>query len=165
MAQYPAIPHGGSKMANYWLMKSEPDAYSIDQLKSDKTTLWDGIRNYQARNFMMNDMKVGDKVLFYHSNAKPPGVVGLATVSKPAQPDPTQFDKNSKYYDPKSKKEDPRWHCVEVKFSKKFKQMLSLYWLKEEKKLQEMMVIKRGQRLSIQPVEKAHYDYIVKKGQ
>ena len=151
-------------MAKYWLMKSEPDAYSIDQLKSDKTTLWDGIRNYQARNFMMNDMKVGDKVLFYHSNAKPPGVVGLATVSKPAQPDPSQFDKKSKYFAPKSKKEDPRWHCVEVKFQKKFKDMLSLDWLKAEKKLEEMLVIKRGQRLSIQPVEKSHYDYIVKQG-
>jgi len=149
-------------MANYWLMKSEPDAYAIDQLQKEKTTLWDGIRNYQARNFMMNDMKVGDKVLFYHSNAKPPGIVGLATVSKTAQPDPTQFKKTSKYYDPKSSKDEPRWHCVEVKFQKKFKEMLSLDWLKEQRQLAGILVTKRGQRLSIQPVEKKHYDYIVK---
>ncbi|MEO0337440.1 MAG: EVE domain-containing protein, partial [Pseudomonadota bacterium] len=96
------------------------------------------------------------------SNAKPPGVVGLATVSKSAQPDPSQFDKKSKYFDPKSKKEEPRWHCVEVKFQKKFKEILSLDWLKSEKKLAEMLVLKRGQRLSIQPVEKSHYDHIVK---
>jgi predicted RNA-binding protein with PUA-like domain len=149
-------------MANYWLMKSEPDAYSIDQLQKDGTTLWDGIRNYQARNFMMKDMKVGDKVLFYHSNTKPPGIVGLATVSKAAQPDPTQFQKKSKYFDPKSKKDDPRWHCVEVKYKKTFQEKITLDWLKEQRQLAGILVAKRGQRLSIQPVEKKHYDHILK---
>ena len=100
----------------YWLMKSEPDVFSIDDLKKQKQTTWDGVRNYQARNFMMNDMQVGDLVLFYHSNAKPPGIAGLATVSKKAEPDPTQFDKKSEYFDPKATKEKPRWFCVKVKF-------------------------------------------------
>ena len=146
----------------YWLMKSEPDVYSIDHLKKDKTTLWDGIRNYQARNFMMKDMEVGDEVLFYHSNAKPPGVAGLAKVSKKAQPDPTQFNKKSKYYDAKSSKDDPRWHCVEVKFVKKFKEEISLDDIKNSKKLQDMQVIKKGQRLSIQPVEAKDFKELLK---
>ncbi len=144
----------------YWLMKSEPDAYSIDNLKEDKKSLWDGIRNYQARNFMMKEMSKGDQVLFYHSNAKPPGIIGLAEVSKNAQPDPTAFDKKSKYFDEKSSKENPRWHCVEVKYKKKFKQLISLEELKENTKFKEMLVVQRGQRLSIQPVSKKHYDLI-----
>ena len=97
-------------------MKSEPTTYSIDHLKKDKKTIWDGVRNYQARNFMMQDMKVGDTVLFYHSNAEPPGVSGVAKISKAAIPDPTQFDKKSKYFDPKATKEKPRWFCVEIAF-------------------------------------------------
>lgn len=149
----------------YWLMKSEPDVYSIDTLKKDKTTLWDGIRNYQARNFMMKDMKVGDLVLFYHSNSKPPGVAGLAVVSKPAEPDPTQFDKKSKYYDEKSSKDSPRWHCVEVKYKKKFKNYISLENIREVKSLADMMVIKKGSRLSIQPVTKKEYETICKLGE
>lgn len=146
----------------YWLMKSEPEAYSIDDLKKDKTTLWDGIRNYQARNFMMKDMQVGDEVLFYHSNAKPPGVVGLATVSKPAQPDPSALDKKSKYYDPKATKERPIWECVEVKYAKKFKNFLSLDELKQVTALKDMLLLKRGTRLSIQPVTKKQFDVICK---
>ena len=101
---------------NYWLMKSEPDAYSIDTLKNDKETLWDGIRNYQARNFMRN-MNKGDKVFFYHSNCKPPGIVGLMEVIDLNIVDPTQFDKDSKYFDSKSKPEKPKWDCVKVKFT------------------------------------------------
>ncbi|MBT4762438.1 MAG: EVE domain-containing protein [Bdellovibrionaceae bacterium] len=147
---------------NYWLMKSEPDAYSIDDLKKDKKTLWDGIRNYQARNFMMKDMQIGDQVLFYHSNAKPPGIVGLGEISKQAMPDPTQFDKKSNYFDAKSSKENPRWHCVEVKYKDKFKSMLSLNEIKEVKPLKDMMVIKKGARLSIQPVDKKDFNYILK---
>ncbi|MCB0319268.1 MAG: EVE domain-containing protein, partial [Bdellovibrionales bacterium] len=94
----------------YWLFKSEPETYSIDKLKKEKSTLWDGVRNYQARNFMINDMQLGDLVLFYHSNANPPGIIGLAEISELAQPDPSQFNKSSPYYDPKSSIDKPRWH-------------------------------------------------------
>jgi predicted RNA-binding protein with PUA-like domain len=146
----------------YWLMKSEPDVYSIDHLKAEKKCLWDGIRNYQARNFMMKDMEVGDQVLFYHSNFKPPGIAGLAVISKQAQPDPTQFDKKSKYFDAKSTKENPRWNCVEVKYQKKFKNYISLDDIREVKSLVDMMVIRKGSRLSIQPVTKKEFDTVVK---
>lgn len=145
----------------YWLMKSEPDAFSIDDLKRVKTSLWDGVRNYQARNFMMNDMKPGDEVLFYHSNAKPPGIAGLATVSKKAAPDPTALDKKSKYYDPKAAPEKPIWFCVEVRFKKKFKELISLDELKTHSALKDMLVLKKGQRLSIQPVTKKEFDFIL----
>ena len=149
----------------YWLMKSEPDVYSIDDLKRDKKDLWDGVRNYQARNFMMKDMKVGDEVLFYHSNAKPPGVAGLARISKEAVPDPEQFDKKSKYYDRRATKEKPIWYCVEVAFKKKFKHFVSLDEIKEKKSLSDMLVVKKGQRLSIQPVKPAHFNALVKMGE
>ena len=145
-------------------MKSEPNAYSFEQLKKDKTTLWDGIRNYQARNFMMKEMSIGDKVLFYHSNTKPPGVIGLATVSKNAVPDPTAFDKNSQYFDEKSTKEKPRWHCVEVKYSKAFKNYVSLNDVKETASLKDMKLVKRGMRLSIQPVLEKEFAKICKMG-
>ena len=148
----------------YWLMKSEPNDYSIDHLKKEKKCLWDGIRNYQARNFMMKKMTVGDEVLFYHSNAAPPGVVGLACISAPAQADPTAFDKKSKYYDEKSSPEKPRWFCVEVKFTEKFKCFVSLEDIRNNKKLQDMMVIKKGMRLSIQPVKKNEFELITKIG-
>lgn len=148
----------------YWLMKSEPYVFSIDDLKEKKTTMWDGVRNYQARNFMMNDMEKGDQVLFYHSNSKPPGVAGLATVSKKAQPDITAFDKESEYYDAKSTKEKPRWFCVEVKFNKKFKNYVSLEAIKEKKTLSDMKVVQKGMRLSIQPVTKKEFDQICKMG-
>ncbi|MCB0408360.1 MAG: EVE domain-containing protein [Bdellovibrionales bacterium] len=146
----------------YWLMKSEPDVFSIDDLKKKKSSLWDGVRNYQARNFMRNDMHPGDCVLFYHSNATPPGVAGLATVSKQASADPTQFDKKSEYYDPKSSKEKPRWFCVEVQFKEKFKHFVSLEAIKQNLDLKDMLVVQKGQRLSIQPVEKKHFDKILK---
>lgn len=138
-------------------MKSEPEAFSIDDLKSEKKTMWDGIRNYQARNFMMNDMQVGDLVLFYHSNADPPGVIGLAEVSGPAMPDITARDPKSKYYDAKSSDERPIWHCVEVRFKKKFKRLVSLDELKDEKSLKEMLVVRKGMRLSIQPVKEKEF--------
>ena len=136
---------------NYWLMKSEPDAYSIDTLKNDGFTLWDGIRNYQARNFMRN-MNKGDKVFFYHSNCKPPGIVGLMEVINLKIVDPTQFDKGSKYYDSKSKPENPRWDCVKVKFLSKSKKILSLPELKNEFNEDDLLVVKKGNRLSILPV-------------
>lgn len=148
----------------YWLMKSEPDVFSIDHLKKDSTTWWEGVRNYQARNYMMKDMQVGDAVLFYHSNALPPGVAGLATISKAAEPDKLQFDKKSEYFDPKATKEKPIWYCVEVKYADKFKELVSLVNLRENDKLKEMLVLAKGSRLSIQPVDKKHFDLVKKMG-
>ena len=136
---------------NFWLMKSEPEAYSIENLKNDGTTLWDGIRNYQARNFMRK-MNIGDKVFFYHSNCNPPGIVGLMEVIDLNIVDHTQFDKDSKYYDSKSKPENPRWDCVKVKFLSKSNNILSLPELKVQFSEDELLVVKRGNRLSILPV-------------
>lgn len=146
----------------YWLMKSEPEVFSIDDLKKNKKTLWEGVRNYQARNFMMKDMKVGDLVLFYHSNATPPGVAGIAKVTKLAQPDPTQFDKKSEYFDSKATQEKPIWYCVEVCFVKKFDEVYSLEQIKSNPKLKNMLVIKKGQRLSVQPVEEDDFNFLTK---
>ena len=137
---------------NYWLMKSEPEAYSIDTLKNDGITLWDGIRNYQARNFMRN-MNRGDKVFFYHSNCKPPGIVGLLEVLDLKIVDPTQFDKDSKYFDQKSKPQNPRWDCVKVKYISKSKKILSLPELKNLFNEDELLVVKKGNRLSIVPIK------------
>ena len=145
----------------YWLMKTEPGEYSIDDLQRDTCEFWDGVRNYQARNFMRDDMKKGDTVLFYHSNTTPPGIVGLVKVVEEAYPDETAFDPKDAHYDPKSKRENPRWYGVEVGFVKKFKEVISLDMLKNEKKLADMLVVQRGQRLSVQPVEKKHFEYIV----
>ena len=137
---------------NYWLMKSEPYAYSIDTLRNDKVTLWDGIRNYQARNFMRN-MKKGDQVFFYHSNCKPPGIVGLMEVIDLNIVDPTQFDKDSKYFDPKSNPKNPRWDCVKVKYVSKSNKILSLPELKNLFSEDELLVVKKGNRLSIVPIQ------------
>ena len=142
-------------------MKTEPSEYSIDDLKADKQEMWDGVRNYQARNFMRDEMKIGDKVLFYHSNAKPAGVAGIAQVCSEPDPDPTQFDKKDSHYDPKSDPETPRWILVDVCFEAKLKRIVSLHELKENSFFDDMLVIKRGMRLSIQPVEKKHFDRIV----
>ncbi len=147
-----------------WLMKSEPDVYGIDTLEREGRTGWDGIRNYQARNFMRDEMRVGDEVLFYHSNAKPPGVAGLARVSKLGVVDHTQFDSKSKYFDPKSDPDNPRWVMVEVEFVERFEEELSLEWLKSQTSLNEMLVVQRGQRLSIQPVKPRHFDLVVRAG-
>ncbi len=147
----------------YWLVKSEPDAYSIDDLERDGQAEWDGVRNYQARNFMRDEMTVGDLVLFYHSNAKPPGVAGVAKVATEAYPDPTQFDPKSKYHDPKATEEAPRWHLVDLSFVEKFDAVLGLDVLKEHADdLEGMMVIKRGIRFSVQPVEKEHFRKVLK---
>ena len=135
----------------YWLMKSEPDAYSIDSLKHDGVTLWDGIRNYQARNFMRK-MSIGDKVFFYHSNCKPPGIVGLMKVIDLGIVDPTQFEKESKYYDPKSNIDSPRWDCVKVEYVFKSAKILSLDELKKRFREEELLVVKKGNRLSIVPI-------------
>lgn len=150
----------------YWLLKSEPDCYSIDDLAadSDQTTFWDGVRNYQARNFMRDDMKVGDGVLFYHSNADPSGVAGVAKIVAEAYADHTQFDKKNDHYDPKSDPADPRWLMVDVKFVKKFAQVLPLKDLKQESALEGMELLRKGSRLSVQPVSKEHFDFVVKLG-
>lgn len=149
---------------NYWLMKSEPDVYSIETLEKDKTTWWEGVRNYQARNFMMKEMKVGDVVLFYHSNAEPPGVAGLARIAAEAAPDQTQFDKKSEYFDAKASKEKPQWFCVQVEYVKKFKNLVSLEELRREPSLTDMLVLKKGQRLSVQPVDKKHFEIVKELG-
>lgn len=150
----------------YWLMKTEPEAYSFDDLKNEEnqTTHWDGIRNYQARNFMMKDMEIGDKVLFYHSNCKEPGIVGLATISSNHYPDHTAWDNNSKYFDEKSTKENPRWHMVDVTFENNFNRLVSLKEVKDISELSAMKLVQRGQRLSIQPVTENEYNLIVKLG-
>jgi predicted RNA-binding protein with PUA-like domain len=144
----------------YWLMKSEPDAYSIDDLKRDKVEPWDGIRNYQARNFMRDDMKIGDKVFFYHSNAKPIAIVGVMEVASEPYPDHTQFDPKSKYFDEKSSEEDPRWQLVDVKFIKKFENPVTREAMKEVPELEEMLIFKRS-RLSITPVEEHEWNKIM----
>jgi len=144
-----------------WLMKTEPDVYSIDDLERDGTEPWEGVRNYQARN-SMREMAEGDLVIFYHSNAKPPGAAGVCRVSREAYPDDTQFDKNSKYHDPKSKKEDPRWSLVEVAFVEKFAEPISLQALKDDPALEGMLVTQKGSRLSVQPVEKKHFKRVLK---
>lgn len=147
----------------YWLMKSEPDVFSIDQLKKDKTTPWSGVRNYQARNFM-KDMNVGDEVIFYHSSADPSGAVGLAKVTKLAFPDPTQFDKKSEYFDPKASKDKPIWFCVEVGYVHTFKHLLTLQDLRSEKSLADMLVLRKGSRLSVQPVTEKEFATVKKMG-
>ncbi len=152
------------KPKQYWLMKSEADCYSIDDLKKDKSTSWGGVRNYQARNFMMRDMSVGDVVFFYHSGGTkeiPAGIYGLATVSKLAHPDITQFDKKNDHYDPKTTKEKPIWYCVDIKFSKKLKNPMTLAEVKFDPNLSGIMLAQTGSRLSIQPVSQKHGEYLI----
>jgi predicted RNA-binding protein with PUA-like domain len=146
----------------YWLVKSEPEVYSIDDLKKEKKTHWDGVRNYQARNFMRDEMKKGDQVLFYHSNADPVGVAGICEVVKEGYPDFTAFDPDDKHYDPKSKKDEPTWIMVDVKFVKKFGEVVTLTEIKENKKLQNMKLVQRGNRLSVMPVTKTEFNEILK---
>ena len=146
----------------YWLMKSEPDEFSIDDLvKAPKqTTPWFGVRNYVARNFMRDTMRVGDGVLFYHSSCPVPGIAGLATVAGKPHPDLSQFDKKSPYYDPKAKREDPRWMLVDVKLAKKTR-LMSLEEMRTHPELADMVTLKRGNRLSITPVTPAEWKFIV----
>ena len=150
-------------MTQYWLMKSEPDEVSVDDaLAAPKSTVpWTGVRNYQARNFMRDQMRVGDGVLFYHSSCDEPGVVGIARVASTPYPDPTQFDKKSHYYDPKSKQEEPRWQLVDVQVLKKTR-TLGLPELREQPELEDMVVLRKGNRLSITPVEAKHWKKILK---
>lgn len=145
----------------YWLIKSEPDAFSIDDLQQANIEPWDGIRNYQARNFMRDQMQIGDQVFFYHSSCPQPGIVGLCEVASLPYPDPTAFDPETKYYDPKSDPDKPRWILVDMKFVKKLESLISLSELKTLPELLGMRLLKKGNRLSIMPVEKAEWDYIV----
>lgn len=138
----------------YWLMKSEPDVYSIADLERDRTELWDGVRNYQARNFLTS-MALGDKAFFYHSNTKPPGIVGLMEIVETNVVDPTQFDAASKYYDPKSSPDRPRWHTVTVGYVETFKSGMTLDQLRESFAPDDLWVVRRGNRLSVMPVEDA----------
>ena len=136
----------------YWLMKSEPDVYGIDHLQREGSTLCDGIRNYQARNFMRS-MQIGDRAFFYHSNTKPPGIVGLMEVIETHIVDPSQFDPSSKYFDPSANQEQPRWDCVRLRYLRHFRQLLSLDALRDNFSPEQLGVVKRGNRLSILPVE------------
>jgi len=142
-------------------MKSEAECYSIIDLKKDKRTSWEGVRNFQARNFMRDEMKIGDRILFYHSNAKPSGVVGTATVCSAAHSDMTQFDPADDHYDSKSTKEQPTWVCVDIAFESVFNTPLSLEQIKFDPALEGMMVRQPGSRLSVQPVSEKHFKYIL----
>jgi predicted RNA-binding protein with PUA-like domain len=147
--------------SQYWLMKSEPDAFSIDDLKKKGREAWDGVRNYQARNFMRDGMRVGDKVFFYHSNCDEPGIVGIAEVATDAYPDPSQFDPKSKYFDAASSRDNPRWMLVDVKFVKKLKRTITLKELQAEPALAEMALVRKGNRLSVMPVGAADWRHIL----
>jgi predicted RNA-binding protein with PUA-like domain len=144
----------------YWLMKTEPDEFSIDDLSKKKAEPWTGVRNYQARNFM-REMKAGDGVLFYHSSCEVPGVAGIAEVAEIAYPDPTQFDKKSDYYDAASKREEPRWSLVDVKFKRKLKRVIPLSELKDRNELEGFALLARGNRRSVLPVTKPQWDFIL----
>ena len=146
----------------YWLMKNEPEDYSIDDLKKDKIEPWDGIRNYQVRNMIRDEMKKGDQAFFCHSNCDIPGIYGLMTINSDAYTDHTAFDKKAKYYDPKSNKDNPTWLMVDVKYKRKLKSVISLTELKSHKVLSTMRVVQKGNRLSITKVSKKEWDFILK---
>jgi len=148
--------------AKYWLVKSEPSAYSIDDLMHDKIKHWDGVRNYQARNYMRDEMKLGDKVLFYHSNAEPTAVVGVCEVAKEGYPDFSAFDPEDKHFDPKSKIDSPTWIMVDIKIIEKFIRPVALDEIKGNSKLQNMKLVQRGNRLSVMPIDKNEFNEIMK---
>ena len=150
---------------NYWLMKSEPDVFGIDDLAAQpgQTEHWDGVRNYQARNMMRDEMKEGDLAFFYHSNCAEPGIVGIMRIVKAGYPDHTAHDPNSKYYDPKTDPDNPRWYMVDVQFERKLKRVITLHELKNYKTLEDLPLVRKGNRLSIMPVTKKHWDFILKR--
>lgn len=148
----------------YWLMKCEPDAYTIDDLERDGQTSWEGVRNYQARNFMRDDMQEGDAVLFYASNADPSGVTGLATIARAGYPDHLAWKKGHKYFDAASTKDKPVWYMVDIAFVENFHGTVSLETLKSTPGLEQMKVVQKGSRLSVQPATKAEYDIVAKLG-
>lgn len=147
----------------HWLFKCEPSAFSIDDLEKapNQTTFWDGVRNYQARNFLRDHVQKGDLAFFYHSNAEPSGIAGLMTVTQSGYPDPSQFNPKSKYFEATSKKDAPTWYCVDVTFKKKCSTFLPLDLLRKQKALKDMELLKKGSRLSIQPVSKAEFAHIL----
>ncbi len=147
----------------HWLMKSEPDVFGIDHLRAVGVEHWDGVRNYQERNLMRDEMQVGDPVLFYHSNAKPPGVAGLAEVASESYPDHTSWDPQSKYFDPKSSPDIPRWFMVDVRYVETFARFVPLDELRTYRQLEKMVLLNRS-RLSVQPVSKKEFDFIVRLG-
>lgn len=147
----------------YWLMKSEPDVFGIDHLRKmpKQTEHWDGVRNYQARNMLRDQMQVGDRVFFYHSNCDEPGIVGIAKIVRAGYPDHTAQNPDSKYYDPKSDTDNPRWYMVDVKFERKLKRTITLNELKADAELSDMALVRRGNRLSIMPVTAEQWEYIL----
>lgn len=146
---------------NYWLMKSEPDAFSLDDLEAVAQEPWDGVRNYQARNMMRDQMRGGDQVFFYHSNCKVPGIVGLAEVVREGYPDHTAFDPEAPYFDAKSDPDKPRWYMVDLKFKRRLKRIISLQELKEHSELADMPLVRKGNRLSVMPVSAADWNFIL----
>ena len=154
-----ALPPRAPGEVRHWLVKSEPDVFSIDDLARERTTSWEGVRNYQARNAML-EMQLGDLALYYHSNAEPSGVAGICEVVRLAYPDPTQHDPKSEYFDAGSKPADPRWKMVDVGFVEKLPRLVSLDELKAEPALEGMVVLQKGTRLSVTPVTKAHFDHV-----
>jgi len=149
---------------NYWLMKSEPDVFGIDHLKAmpDKTEHWDGVRNYQARNMMRDEMKKGDLVFFYHSNCDQPGIVGTMKVVREGYPDHTAFNPEGKYYDPKSDPDNPRWYMVDVQYQRTLKRVITLAELKDYREMEDCALVRKGNRLSIMPISKKQWDFILK---
>ena len=145
----------------HWLMKSEPEAFGIDDLKRVRREPWDGVRNYQVRNMMRDDMRKGDLAFFYHSNCDEPGIVGIMTIASQAYPDPTQFDLDSKYYDPKSDPDAPRWLLVDVRYKRKLKRNITLKELKSHPELVDLPLVKRGNRLSVMPVSEHDWEFIL----
>lgn len=153
-----------ARAKRYWLMKCEPEAYTIEDLERDGTTTWEGVRNFQARNMMRDEMKVGDGVLFYASNAEPSGVTGVAAVAREGYPDPYAFEAGHKYHDPKSDPANPTWYMVDIGFVEKFPQIIPLGTLKETRGLEKMVVTQKGSRLSVQPVTKKEFETVLKLG-
>ena len=146
---------------NYWLLKSEPATYSLKDLEKERETQWTGVRNYQARNFMRDDMTPGDHILFYHSNTNSPSIVGVGKVDTMSYPDPTQFNSKSTYYDPQATKKQPRWFCVTVSFVKEFKEPVLLKTLKLSVVFSDMILTQKGSRLSVQPVTAQHFNAVL----
>jgi predicted RNA-binding protein with PUA-like domain len=148
---------------NYWLMKSEPDVFGIEDLikRPDKTEPWDGVRNYQARNMMRDDMKKGDLAFLYHSNCKEPGIAGIMKIVREGYPDHTAFDAKEKYFDPKSDPDNPRWYMVDVRHVRTLKRIITLTELKTHDELSELPLVRRGNRLSVMPISKTHWDFIL----
>lgn len=148
---------------NYWLMKSEPDVFGIEDLKRrpDQTEPWDGVRNYQARNMLRDQMQAGDLAFFYHSNCAQPGIVGIMEIVRAGRPDPTQFDPDSKYYDPASRPDNPRWYLVEVRFQRQLRRTITLDELKTHPELADMPLVRRGNRLSVMPVTPEQWQFIL----